>query len=184
MVAALTVLFCSCKKKEKDPFADEKGSYFSIRQFALDEWNTFGGEPFTIVKTVKVNGGKIDSSFTNSDTLAWSEIFKVFFAAEISDRQFLGKYTFSQFDDNADETHNFYYEANDDELYTRKLLITIAQFTNKVKGIYIETRKSSIFSEYTQKLYYKPLRTIQIQTEEKPFFGDKKHTVVEYEFMR
>ncbi len=184
-------LFQSCKKKDsKDPYADIKGNYFSIRQFALDEWNTFRGEPFTIIKTVKEAQGeksikdvayaKIDSSYTNSDTLNWGNIFAVFFATDISDRKFLGKYTFSQFDDVAEGTRSFYYHADDDDLYTQKLLINVDITNNKVKGIYIETFKKSIWAEVKQNLYYSPMKTIQIQTDEKPIFGARKYKVVQY----
>lgn len=180
----LTFLFAACKKDEKDPYADMKGNYFSVRQFALDEWNTHGGEPFTLLKTVKVNNKLTDSSYTTSDTLNWGNIFKIFFATDISDREFLGQYNFSQFDDNADETHNFYYEAKEEDLYTRKLLITISQYNNKVKGIYIEAEKKTLWNDVVYKLYYKPLQRIQIQCIEKPLTGSKKHTVTEYEFNR
>jgi hypothetical protein len=177
-------LFTSCKKKDKDPYAEVKGNYFSIRQYAEDQWNTYVGEHFAIVKTVRVNNGVTDSSYTLSDTLDWSPIFKTFFATDISDRKFLGQYKFTQFDDEADDTHNFFYEALDDDLYTRKLLITIDKYNSKVRGIYVEAGTKSLLEDKTLKLYYKPMSIIQIQTEEKAVFGDKKHTVEQYDFMR
>ena len=185
LLFVLFTIISSCKKKaEKDPYADVQGHYFSITQFALDEWNTFSGEPMTLQKTVKVDGKVTDSSYTNTDSLDWTPIFKTFFETDISDRKYLGQYTFTQFDDNQDGTHNFYYEANDKDLLTQKLLITIDQYTNKVKGIYIEKFKKTFGNEITQKLYYKPLKTIQIQTDERPMLGSKKYTIVQYEFLR
>ena len=184
----------SCKKKDaKDPYADVKGNYFSIRQFALDEWNTFKGEPFLITKTLKEVRGeskkvsdmanaKVDSSLTNSDTLNWGNIFEIFFATDISDRKYLGHYTFSQFDDNVEGTRNFYYKADDDDLFTQKLLITVDITNNKVMGIYIETFKKTIWSETKQNLYYAPMKTIQIQTDERPSIGSRKYTVLQYYF--
>ena len=185
LIALLVVSSLSCKKKSTtDPLANIKGNYFSIRQFALDEWNTFHGEPFIIVKTVRVGKGKPDSSYTNSDTINWTPIFKTFFETDISDRKFLGQYTFTQFDDNTDFTHNFFYKANDEDLFTQKLLITIDQQTNKVIGIYMETLKHSFWDDCTQKLYYNPLKTIQMQSDCKPRFSSKKFTVVQYDFIR
>lgn len=173
-----------CKKqKEKEVSSEIKGNYFSVQQFALDEWNTFMGEPFMIVKTVNING-KIDSSWTNSDTISWGPILETFFETDISDRKFLEQYKFSQFDDKDDGTHNFFYEAIDEDLPTRKLLLTIDLYTSKVKGIYVETKHNDLFDEKVQKLYYAPMETIQIQTYEKPFFGEKKHTVVQWDFIR
>jgi hypothetical protein len=96
----------------------------------------------------------------------------------------LGKYKFTQFEDNQDDTRNFFYEALDEDLYTRKLLITIDQYNQMVRGIYIEAIDKTIFDEKMVKLYYKPMSRIQIQEIETPMFGEKKHTVTEYEFIR
>lgn len=184
--ALLAILCVSCKKKEdKSNLDDVKGNYFSIKQFELDQWNTYSGEPFLILKTVTLNK-KTDSSYTNSDTISWAPIFKTFAETDISDRKFLGQYNFNQFDDNQDGTHNFFYQAKEDyeDLFTRKLLITIDQQTNKVKGIYIETYKKYFGGEVTQKLYYAPMKTIQVQTDDRPLLGSKKFTVTEWTFMR
>ncbi len=180
----LVLGFSSCKEDPEIDYSEVKGSYFSVRQYALDQWNTFSGEPLLIVKTVRVNDGPFDSSYTTGDTLNWGKIFNIFFETEISDRKFLGRYKFSQFDDDQDETHNFFYEALEDDLYTRKLLITIDQYNQRVRGIYIEAVKKSIFDDRIVKLYYKPMKRIQIQTTETPLFGEKVHTVTEYEFIR
>jgi hypothetical protein len=176
----------SCKKiKDKDDTSDIKGNYFSIRQYGLDQWNNWAGPPaFVIVKTLRKGNEKADSSYTSSDTLNWAPIFKTFFETDISDRKYLGQYKFSQFYDNNDGTHNFFYEANDDDLYTQKLLITIDQYTNKVKGIYIETlKKEFMMGEIIQKLYYRPYHTIQLQKDEKSMLGSKSFSVVQYDFM-
>jgi hypothetical protein len=185
LFSLFVLTFSSCKEDEvPDEYAKVQGSYFSVRQYALDQWNTFSNEPFLIVKTVRVNGGKYDSSYTTSDTLNWGGIFKVFFKTDISDRGYLGKYKFTQFEDNQDDTRNFFYEALDEDLYTRKLLITIDQYNQMVRGIYIEAIDKTIFDEKMVKLYYKPMSRIQIQEIETPMFGEKKHTVTEYEFIR
>jgi len=176
----------SCKKKEKavkESTANIVGNYFSINQFMLDEWNTFAGEPFMISKTIKTDG-KTDSFLTNSDTINWAPMLKTFAETDISDRKYLGQYKFTQFDDNQDNTHNFFYEATDEDLFTRKLLITIDRQTARILGIYIETETKSVFDDVSQKLYYAPLKTVQIQTESKPLLGSKKYSVVQYEFRR
>ena len=181
----LLIANTSCKKKVvKEADSTIAGNYFSINQFMLDEWNTYAGEPFMISKTVRINDGKTDSFITNSDTISWAPLVKAFSETDISDRKYLGQYKFTQFDDNADETHNFFYEAIDEDLFTRKLLITIDRYNSKIKGIYIETEKKSFLEDVVQKLYYAPLKTIQIQTESKPMLGSKKHTVVQYDFLR
>jgi hypothetical protein len=139
------------------------------------------------MKTVKINDGQTDTSYTNSDTISWAPIFKTFFETDISDTSFLGKYKYTQFPDDQDGTMNLFYEVadpDDDELFTRKLLITVDQQTRRVRGIYIETLKKDILSgDRIQKLYYSPMKTIQIQTENKPVFGSSTHTIEQYDFM-
>lgn len=179
------LLFSACKEDEKKlAYNPADGSYFSLRQFAQDQWHTYMGEPFSIIKTVRVNEGKYDTSYTTSDTLNWGAIFDQFFETEISDPEFLGKYKFTHFPDNEDDTYNYFYEALDDDLYTRKLLITISQETRLAHGIYVEAMRKSLFEDKVIKLYYKPMKRIQIQITETPLFGEKTHTVTEYEFIR
>ena len=178
-------MVAGCKKKEtKDEFADIKGNYFSINQFIVDQWNNFDDMPFVIIKSTRVDGKTTDSVITNSDTLNWAQIFNIFSATDISDRKNLGLYNFNQFDDNQDNTHNFFYMAKDNDLFTQKLLITLDQRNMRVKGIYVETYKKTVFDECTQKLYYSPIQNVQIQTDDKPLFGKRKHTVVEWDFQR
>jgi hypothetical protein len=175
---------CKKKKEATDEFADVKGNYFSINQFIVDQWNNFPGPTCVLYRNVRVNDKTTDSSYVTTDKLDWTPIFKTFAASDISDRKFLGKYKFTQFDDPQDETHNFFYQANDEDLFTQKLLITLDMYNMKVRGIYIETYKKTATNESTEKLYYAPLKTIQIQTDEKPVFGSRKHTVANYDFMR
>jgi len=185
-LAALLAAFASCKKKKVATNTDiPQGNYFSINQFMLDEWNTYAGEPFMIKKTTK-DGDKVDSSLTNSDVINWGPLLQIFRLTDISDKKFLGQYKFSQFDDKVDETHNFFYEADEanEDLFTRKLLITIDAYTAKIKGIYIETEKKDLFDDCVQKLYYAPLKTVQIQTEDKPLMGSKTYVVETYDFLR
>ena len=185
LVALFAIVAGSCKKKEpKEDFSDVKGNYFSINQFIVDQWNNFPGPTCVMVKNVRVNNVTVDSGFTNTDTFSLAPVFKTFRESDISDRKFLGKYKFTQFDDPQDATHNFFYQAEDDELFTQKLLITLDMYNMKVRGIYIETFKKTALDECTQKLYYSPLKTIQIQTDDKPVFGKRKHTVANYDFMR
>lgn len=176
----LSVAFSSCRERQPDIFADVKGTYFSVKQMAIDEWNTHAADPVTFIRRETVNG-KTDSSYQSIEHVDWPAILKVFFETDISDRKFLGKYKFSQFDDNVDNTHDFMYIAADKDLYTQQLLITMAIGSNKVTGIYIETEKNNLLGEVHQKLYYNPMKTIQIQRTEKPLIGRKKETLIQYD---
>jgi hypothetical protein len=161
-------------------FNNVKGTYFSMNQLIIDEWQTHMGEPVVFLKTVKQDG-KTDTNYTNVDKVDWKSILKEFAASDIGDKKFLGKYSFSQFDDDLDNTHNFMYMANDEALYTQKLLITMDGRTNKLKGIYVETIKENFWNSRQQKLYYAPFKTIMIQQYDKPLIGGKKDMVIRYE---
>lgn len=171
-----------CKQKAAPvPATADKGTYFSIKQFTQDQWNTFHGEPITLVKTVTENG-KTDSSYVNAYNMDWGWVFKLFFASDISDKKFLDHYNFNMFADDNTATMNLYYEAKDKNLFTRKLMISADQNNRKIKSIYIETEKDG-WSSFSQKLYYLPMKLIQIQEYKKPFIGPAKETVTEYRFL-
>ena len=169
IIAVLALsFFAGCKKKdatENAAQATDEGTYFSIIQFTKDQLDTYWGQPFTLVKTVTLNG-KTDSTYEQAAKMDWASVFKVFFESDIGKPKFLGKYKFSEFGDDATDSHIFYYEANDPELFTRSLQVTVDPANNKIKNIYIETRKNSTLTSKAQKLYYTPLKVIQIQETE------------------
>jgi hypothetical protein len=173
----------SCKKNssvQTDP--NIKGTYFSIIQFAQDQWATYHGQPFTLVKIVKQDY-HVDSSYESALKMNWGDdIFKYFFATDISDKKYLGHYNFTSFDETTNQTHVYAYEAKDEDLYTRKLWITIDPFNNKILSIYIETRKNTDAKEEVLKLYYKPLKLIQIQQFQNSSAGLKMEKEIKYRF--
>lgn len=181
-LALITIV--SCKKKQTpaaDTKTEDKGGYWSIVQFGQDQWSTFHGQPFSLEKIVTENG-KTDSTYLSAFQVDWGAIFKVFFQSDISDRKYIDHYDFSSFDEDVTGTHTFYYEAKDPDLYTRKLQISIDPTTNKIVSIYIETQQSSRYDGLSYKLYYAPMKVIQIQE------FDNTHTksiqrVTEYRFL-
>ena len=180
IAAAVTGLFfASCNNNKPDPFANVKGTYFSIKKFAVDEWTTHAGEPISFTKTVKLND-KTDSSVTNIEHIDWAAVIDIFAATDISDRKFLGQYTYNEIDDSFNRTHDFIYMANDKDLFTQKLLISMDMYTHEVKGVYVETFKSTFWNKRQQKLLYSPVKTIQIQQYDMPLIGAKKELVIKY----
>lgn len=165
-VIALSVFAaCKGKKAEENTAETGEGTYFSIIQFTKDQLDTYWGQPFTLVKTVTLNG-KTDSTYEQSLKMDWASVFKVFFESDIGKPKFLDKYKFSTFEDNATDSRIYYYEATEPELYTRSLQISTDPLNNKIKNIYIETKKNSSLTSKAQKLYYTPLKVIQIQETE------------------
>jgi len=181
-VICIAIFSCSPKKAEVKPAGNPEATYFSIAQFTVDQWNTYHGQPYGIEKTTYIDG-KTDSTLLDAYSMDWAAVFKVFFATDISDPKFLGKYDFTMFEDNATSTRNFYYEAKDKELFTRKFQISADQFTDKVRSIYIETEKKTRWSTVTQKLLYMPLKVISIQEFEWSTGGEPKEMRVEYRFL-
>jgi hypothetical protein len=183
LLATICIMLCACAEKKPEPKPDiQGGTYFSIRQFSLDQWNTHHGQPYSIEKTAYMNG-KTDSVLLNAYTLDWGAVFKVFFATDISDPKYLDHYNFSMFEDNATTTRNFYYEAKDDDLFTRKFQVSADAFTDKVRSIYVETEKKTRWSTVTQKLLYIPVKVISIQEFEWTGGNEPKELRIEYRFL-
>jgi len=181
----LSFIFLGCNKpdgKKEDPPPPGEGTYFSIRQFAKDQYELFKGQPFTFDRFETING-KRDSTLVNTFQVDWAEILKIFFATDISDPEYLGKYDFSLIDDDATISRIYYYEANDPALFTRKLQIITDPENNKIKSIYIETRDEKGVGERAQKLYYAPKKVIQIQEFESKLAGPDRNYMLEYRFL-
>ena len=183
--AMLLFTVVSCKPSTpavKNDITNSGGTYFSIKQFIQDQWSLYHGQPFGLRKIVYLNG-RVDSTMVSAYDLDWAPIFRVFIESDISDRKFLGKYDFSSFPDDATETNNFFYEAKDDKLYTRKLQISADNVSSKVRSIYIETQKKGKWSSRTQKLFYMPVKIISIQEYEKSGPGTARELRIEYRFL-
>lgn len=184
LFAAITLVSC----KNNGPAAQQENGgttgagYFSVKQFIKDQWDTYRGQPFGLQKIIYLNG-KTDSSMISAYDMDWGTVFKTFFETDISDPKFLGRYNFTSFPDDATETQNFYYEAKEDGLFTRKLQISADNVSHKVRSIYIETAKNGKWSNFSQKLFYMPLKTISIQEFEWAQTGPSKELRVEYRFL-
>lgn len=180
---ALVIIIASCKPKEPEVVPDaSKGTYFSIKQFIKDQWDTHHGQPYGLTRVVTLNGDR-DSTMTTAYDMAWGPLFKMFFDTDISDPKYLGQYDFSMFEDGTTFTLNYYYEAKDPKLFTRKLHIITDATNNRVRSIYIETQKDGKWGGKSQKLFYMPLKVISIQEFEKSLVGSAKELRIEYRFL-
>lgn len=180
LLTTLSLISCNVDTSNNEEVDDR--TYFSVASYIQDNWDTHRGQGYGMLKKVYFNG-KVDSVYTNAIELDWAPILKVFFDTDISDPKFLGQYNFSAFDDTLTRSRNFYYEANNDKLYTRRLQITSDFFTNKVTSIYIEAEKNSRVGTKNQKLLYTPLETISIQEWETSKTGERKELRIVYEFL-
>lgn len=180
----ISVLFsASCKKKESAPESPFSGAtYFSIRQFGHDQFETYWGQPFTLQRFVTVNG-KVDSAYVPAFQVDWAQVLMPFFEADISDPALVGKYRFSMFDDEATDSRTYFYEAIEDDLFTRSFQIITDPFTNAIKSIYIEAAEGDGAGRRSYKLFYQPVKVIQIQEFTSSNAGEDKSVRVEYRFL-
>lgn len=180
-ILSLTLCSCSGEKEKTTPEANQ-GGYFSIIDFTKDQWSTFHGQPFGIAQYTTLNG-HTDSTFLSALKMKWSPIFEIFFKTDISDPKFNEQYDFETFEENLTQTRTFTYTAKKASLYTRKLQIAADMYTNKIRNIYIETEDKNFWNTQSQKLFYSPVRFIQIQEHNEPLIGKSKDLIVEYKFL-
>jgi hypothetical protein len=178
----ITVSFISCKRSPKPSIDKQADTYFSVKQFVDDQWKTFHGQPFGMIQIVSIDG-KQDTILTNAYAVDWAAIIRPFFESDISNKKFLGQYTFSSFPEESTESINLYYEANNPKLFTRKLIIIIDDVNAKIKSIYVETEKRTRWNTTTQKLFYIPVKLISIQEFERSTPGPTKEVRVAYRFL-
>jgi hypothetical protein len=173
---------CTNRATEKQEAAAEEGTYLSLRQYARDLWQTYHNQPITFEKTVRLNG-QADTTFENIYQVDWASVFEKFFSAEISDPKFLGRYGFQVFDDESTGLRTYAYEALEPELFTRLMHISVDPVNQKIRSIYIETSSSGDLTYQSRKLYFAPLRVIQIQEREDSRTGPDRELLVQYRFL-
>lgn len=190
-VVKLVVLICvscciaSCTRKEAKE--EEKtpvngGTYFSIKQFAADQWYNYYGQPYGVIK-IAFHNNIPDTTITNSFAMDWGMVLKTFFETDISDRKYLGHYDFSTFNEEITNTRNYYYEAKDANLFTRKLQIMFSAANGRVHTIYIETAKKTGNGTRIQRLMYMPLKLITIQEFDQANPDADNNVRLEYRFL-
>jgi uncharacterized lipoprotein len=178
----IVLLLSACSKTDRVQEKAAEGTYFSIIEFAQDQWYMYQGQPRSILKKVYFDG-KTDSTYTNAFEVDWASVLKVFFETDISDPKYIGQYDFSAFEEATTTSKGFYYEAKNEKLYTRRIHITSDYFTDNVKSIYIEAEKSDRMGTKSLKLFYEPLQSISIHELETSKTGQKKELRVVYEYM-
>lgn len=182
LILLFALALSACKTKEDTTVSSNGEGYFSIVQFAQDQWDTFHGQPYNLSKKVYFNGA-VDSSLVIATDMEWSPILKVFFETDISDPKYVGKYKFSSFKDRTTTSNNFYYEAKDPKVYTKKLHITVDYFTDRITSIFIEAERDTRLGTKNVKLFYTPMETISIQEKETSKTGEEKDLRIVYEFL-
>lgn len=176
------LLLSSCTPAAKDADKLKEIPIFSVRQFALDQREVLMGQPLVLEKKAILNG-TMDSSLVPIENVDWGAVFKVFFDTDISNQKFTDQYDFSMFDNNTTASTVMYYQAKNPKLFTRVLEVNIDPFSHMIRSIYIETAQNSFWNDKSQKLFYAPRKTLQIQETEKPLMGSKKELRITYKFL-
>jgi len=177
-------ILTGCQKKEEPPKTPYTGaSYFSIIEYGSDQFRTYWGQPFSLEK-IRIEDGKVtDSAIVPAAKVDWAKVLKPFFESDISHPKYLDQYTFSSVDDDLTTSRTYIYEAKDKKLFTQMLQIATDPFTNKIKSVFIETRDGDKFRGQSQKLFYIPVKLIQIQQFESSLLGKDKNIRTEYRFL-
>lgn len=170
----------SCNKETPEEYNPDT-SYWSVKQFIMDQYSLRVGTPSGVKKTVTLNG-KTDSSYLKFAEVDWATIFKIFGEADISNPKFYGKYKFDNFDDNFIEMSTMTYSALDPKLFVRRLDVNYDNISGEISLVYIETNKKSWFTSKQQKLSYYVGKKIVIQESEQSTFSKPKELVVEFSF--
>jgi len=177
------VFLSACKpevRQETLPGA-AKDTYFSVKQFLDDQWRMKGGQPYVLLRNTFFNG-KADSAYVPLDSALWQTIRGQFDAADISASKFLGQYTFELYEDRDMGLVNYDYEAKRPELFTRRMIISADNFSNRIRSVYIETERRNKVYVRTQKLNYVPDNFIQLQEFQKSVATPAARLQVDYYF--
>lgn len=184
LMLPLLLLITGCAHKPADDTeqqATSDGRYFSIRQFAADQFRNYRGTPFVIEKIISLNG-TYDSVVINSYNAEWEPLLQTFLATDISADEYLDAYDAEVFDDGMGALV-LYYTAKNDDLLTRTVQVRIDRVTHKILSVFIETGRKSFWNEEVQKLYYTPMKLIQIQEYSRPRLGRKKELHIIWRFI-
>lgn len=149
----LCIAACQSNKVPEGFEADDH--YYSVVYEMDNFWNNSNHQPFVLKKDVK-SGDVVDSGFQAWDSTFYDSIRKIFLEADISDQKYLGKYNFTEFTDETNNLVTYSYEANDDDLFTRKYLINF-DLNYIFDNAYIETKSK----KKIQKLLFSPRNVIQ-----------------------
>lgn len=182
----LLLMVSSCQRYgTSKEVVNNSNTYFSIKQYAVDQVQMLGGVPHSLYRIVHLDG-KVDSTVTNLINMDWAAIFQVFGATDISSKNFLGQYDFAAYVDDATSSRGIIYTAKREfpRLLTRTLQINTDPSNNKITSIYIETAKADFWGSTRQKLLYVPLHVLQIQEEQHGLLGKARNLRVDYRFMR
>lgn len=172
---------CSSKTKEDVSSDTDEGTYFSIREFAADQFRNYRGVPVMIDQIMTLNGVS-DTVVSNSFEADWESIFERFFVYDIGDPSYLDRYNAEVFRDGQGAIV-LYYSAKEEKLPMRSMHVRLDIATNKVLSIYMEIQKKSFWADDNQKLYYVPMKLIQIQEYSKPFIGKEKDLQIVWKFL-
>lgn len=178
----LLLSFAACNSdKNKYPKGYEEGDeYFSTVDFFKDQWKSRDNYTYVFAKVTKVNGVVTDSTIVNWSETLFAEIAAPFEKADISDPKFLGKYNI---DFIKEEDNTVMYTANDEDLYTQKIILTFDGENSKVRSLYIETREDGLMNMDKKNLLYLPDNTTQFVEFKKAAMSKSEQIITTYKFL-
>lgn len=184
LAGSLLTASCTGEKTGDAPLGgSDSGRHYSIRSYISGQAIALSGQPLTLHR-ISREGDAYDSALVPIYGLNWKEVIERFAGSDISDRRFVGQYSFSISDDDLTATRVLTYTATRPDLFTRLFQINTDPENDRVKSIYIETRRSGFWRSLSQKLLYIPGNVVQVQETEDPLIGTTKRRRLEYKFLR
>jgi len=179
-----SIFFLACKSTTTDNNAAVAGSdstetYFSIRQFLNNQWTLLKVEPIVFLKIVEEDG-KIDSTYVPLDSALFESISAPFIAGDISNPEFVGKYKYSASEDRSMDMIFLQYDALDETLICRNLLISASAESGRIATVYMETQHSSFWSTTIHKMTFTKTDAIVIREFSKSFMMSPDEKITSY----
>jgi hypothetical protein len=148
----------------QDTVAEKKKQFFPVLDFITSEIRAVDSLPIGI-KMYTTKGNVLDSSYIKAEE--FDRLAAEFTAADLEPGKFQMKYTETSFYDNTTKASSFVYTPvnNEDSVRRVNVLVTEGSAYDKVSGIYIEKFTSQNDSSVMRKLYWKPGKQFQINSE-------------------
>lgn len=150
--------------KQQDTIAEKKKQFFPVLDFIKSEIKTVDSLPIGIKKYTTV-GGHIDSTYIKPEE--FDKLAAEFTSSELEAVNFELKYTETSFFDNSTQASSFVYTPvnNQDSIKRVNVLVRAGSSYDKVSGVYMEKIILKNDSSIIRKLYWKPGKQFQVNSE-------------------
>jgi len=151
-------------QNQQDTVAGKKKQFFPVLDFIKSEIKTVDSLPIGIKKYTTV-GSRLDSVYIKPEE--FDRLAAEFISTDLEPGKFELKYTETSFFDNSTRASSFVYTPvnNQDSIKRVNVLITAGSSYDKVSGVYMEKIMLQNDTSIIRKLYWKPGKQFQVNSE-------------------